>query len=48
MGVDMQIKNLESCGYPLWFRFPVGSYELFPAVGLLAPKQHDKIINLSR
>ena len=23
LGVEMQIKNLESWGYPLWLRFPL-------------------------
>ena len=28
LGVEMQIKNLESWGYPLWFRFPIGLTEI--------------------
>lgn len=34
----MQIKNLESWGYPLWTRFPIGLGELILAAGLLIPK----------
>lgn len=37
-GVEMQIKNLESWGYPLWFRFPIGLVELVFAVTILIPK----------
>ena len=37
-GVDMQIKNLESWGYPLWFRFPIGLSEIILAIGLLIPR----------
>jgi putative oxidoreductase len=38
LGVEMQIKNLESWGFPLWFRFPIGIFEIAFAVGLLIPK----------
>jgi uncharacterized membrane protein YphA (DoxX/SURF4 family) len=38
LGVEMQIKNLESWGYPLWFRFPIGLCEVALAIGLLIPK----------
>jgi putative oxidoreductase len=38
IGVDMQIKNLESWGYPLWWRFPIGLSEMGMAVALLLPK----------
>ena len=38
LGVEMQIKNLESWGYPLWFRFPIGLTEIALAVGLLIPR----------
>ena len=38
LGVEMQIKNLESWGYPLWFRFPIGLSEIALAIGLLIPK----------
>jgi uncharacterized membrane protein YphA (DoxX/SURF4 family) len=38
LGVEMQIKNLESWGYPLWFRFPIGLAEVVFAIGLLIPK----------
>ena len=34
----MQIKNLESWDYPLWFRFPIGLLELVLAVTILIPK----------
>src|SRR3954467_13092639 len=38
LGVEMQIKNLESWGYPLWFRFPIGLSEIAFAIALLIPK----------
>jgi uncharacterized membrane protein YphA (DoxX/SURF4 family) len=38
LGVEMQIKNLESWGYPLWFRFPIGLSEIIFAIALLIPK----------
>jgi len=38
MGVEMQIKNLESWGYPLWFRFPIGLIELVLAIAILIPR----------
>jgi len=38
IGAEMQIKNLESWGYPLWFRFPIGLIEIALATGILIPK----------
>jgi len=38
IGLEMQIKNLESWGYPLWLRFPIGLSEVGMALGLLLPK----------
>ena len=38
LGVDMQIKNFESWGYPLWLRFPVGLLEIALAIGLVMPR----------
>jgi putative oxidoreductase len=38
IGVDMQIKNFESCGYPVWLRFPIGLIEIALAIGLLIPQ----------
>ena len=38
IGAEMQIKNFESWGYPLWFRFPVGLIEIVLAIGILVPK----------
>ena len=38
LGVEMQIKNLESWGYPLWFRFPIGLIEILFAITILIPK----------
>jgi uncharacterized membrane protein YphA (DoxX/SURF4 family) len=38
LGAEMQIKNLESWGYPLWFRFPIGLTELVIAATILIPK----------
>ena len=37
LGAEMQIKNLESWGYPLWMRFPIGLSEVLFAIGLLLP-----------
>ena len=37
VGVDTQIKNFESWGYPLWLRFPIGLIEIAFAIGLLIP-----------
>ncbi|WP_288438747.1 DoxX family protein [uncultured Chryseobacterium sp.] len=37
LGVEMQIKNLESWGYPLWMRFPIGLSEIGFSIGLLIP-----------
>ncbi|HET7002419.1 MAG TPA: DoxX family protein [Puia sp.] len=34
-GAEMQVKNFESWGYPLWLRFPVGLIEIIFAIGLL-------------
>ena len=34
----MQIKNLESWGFPLWMRFPIGLSEIAFAIALLIPK----------
>ena len=44
LGVEMQIKNLKSWGYPLWFRFPIGLSEVVFAIGLLIPKYRKIII----
>ena len=38
LGVEMQIKNLESWGYPLWFRCPIGLTEIALAIALLIPR----------
>src|SRR4051812_11932704 len=38
LGVEMQIKNLESWGYPLWYRFPIGLSEIAFAIALLIPR----------
>lgn len=37
-GAEMQIQNLQSWGYPLWLRFPIGLLELVFAVTILIPK----------
>lgn len=44
LGVEMQIKNLESWGYPLWMRFPIGLSELAFAVGLLIPSYRKWVV----
>lgn len=36
-GAEMQLKNLESWGYPLWMRFPIGLGEIALAIGLALP-----------
>ena len=38
LGVEMQIKNLQSWGYPLWLRFPIGLFEIAFAIALMIPK----------
>jgi uncharacterized membrane protein YphA (DoxX/SURF4 family) len=38
LGVEMQIKNFQSWGYPLWFRFPIGLIEIAFAIGLVITK----------
>jgi putative oxidoreductase len=38
LGLEMQIKNLESWGFPLWFRFPIGLSEIAFTIALLIPK----------
>jgi uncharacterized membrane protein YphA (DoxX/SURF4 family) len=38
IGVEMQIKNLESWGYPLWLRFPIGLGEIALGIALIIPK----------
>jgi uncharacterized membrane protein YphA (DoxX/SURF4 family) len=38
LGVEMQIKNLESWGYPLWLRFPIGLSEIAFAISLMIPR----------
>ena len=44
LGVEMQIKNLESWGYPLWLRFPIGISEVIFALGLLMPTYRKWIV----
>jgi hypothetical protein len=36
-GVETQIKNFQSWGYPVWLRFPIGLAEIVLAIGLLIP-----------
>src|SRR5687767_9603392 len=38
IGVEMQIKNLESWGFPLWLRYPIGLFEIAFAIALMIPK----------
>lgn len=38
LGVEMQIKNLESWGYPLWLRFPIGLGEIALGIVVLIPR----------
>ena len=44
LSVEMQIKNLESWGYPLWMRFPIGLSEVAFAIGLLIPAYRKWIV----
>ncbi len=44
IGVEMQIKNLESWGYPLWMRFPIGLSEVVFVIGLLMPAYRKWVI----
>ena len=44
LGVEMQIKNLASWGYPLWFRFPIGLTEIAFAIALLIPRFREMIL----
>jgi uncharacterized membrane protein YphA (DoxX/SURF4 family) len=44
IGAEMQIKNLESWGYPLWMRFPIGLSEILFAIGLLIPAYRKLIV----
>lgn len=44
LGVEMQIKNFESWGYPLWMRFPVGISEIIFAIGLLLPSYRKWVV----
>lgn len=44
LGAEMQIKNLESWGYPLWMRFPIGLSEVVFAIGLLIPSYRKWVI----
>ena len=37
IGTDMDIKNFEDWGYPIWFRFPIGIIELLLGIGILIP-----------
>ncbi|WP_052695692.1 DoxX family protein [Hymenobacter sp. AT01-02] len=36
-GVPEQLQNLQSWGYPEWFRFPIGLSEIALGIGLLVP-----------
>ena len=36
-GAADQLHNLQSWGYPLWFRFPIGLVEIVLGIGLLMP-----------
>ncbi len=38
LGIETQVKNFESWGYPLWLMYPIGISEIIFAVGLLIPK----------
>jgi putative oxidoreductase len=38
LGDEMQIKNFESLGYPLWLRLPIGLIEIAFAIGMVIPR----------
>lgn len=44
IGVEMQLQNLQSWGYPLWMRFPIGIGEIALAIGLVLPTYRKWII----
>jgi uncharacterized membrane protein YphA (DoxX/SURF4 family) len=44
LGAEMQIKNFESWGYPLWLRFPIGLIEIIFAIALVIPGYRKIII----
>lgn len=46
LGFEMQIKNLISWGYPLWFRFPIGITELAIGFLIVFNKYRKSIISL--
>ena len=35
IGMEMQLKNFASWGYPLWFRFPIGLSEIAFGIALI-------------
>jgi uncharacterized membrane protein YphA (DoxX/SURF4 family) len=43
-GAEMQIKNFQSWGYPLWLRFPIGLIEIIFAIGLLITTYRKTIV----
>jgi uncharacterized membrane protein YphA (DoxX/SURF4 family) len=43
-GSEMQIKNFQSWGYPLWLRFPIGLIEIIFAIGLLITTYRKTIV----
>ena len=42
IGIEMQVQNFKSWGYPDWMRYPVGLGEIVLAIGLVVyqPKLH--------
>lgn len=43
LAVEMQLNNLESWGYPLWLRFPIGFIEMILALGILIKRFKKKV-----
>jgi putative oxidoreductase len=43
-GAEMQIKNFQGWGYPLWLRFPIGLIEIIFAIGLLITTYRKTIV----
>jgi uncharacterized membrane protein YphA (DoxX/SURF4 family) len=44
MGVEMQVKNFDSWGYPQWLRYPIGITEILFAIGLLMASYRKTVV----
>lgn len=43
LGMDFQIKMIESWGYPLWSRFPIGLTNLLMGITILITKYRNRV-----